>query len=238
MTTERSEQEEFEAGHPRSVRGGMGFQSRVPSAPEVVAALREGVERVLVPAVSQLGKRLRWGVLVLRGDDDLDRPGVGYSPGLDWAAVEAAGDVPGRAPASSIAVFAELTDPAPWPPDMRWTPVRTSALFLSRAGAPLTVELAVQHWAVGGRTAHVAGELRDWAPDAAATLGADTGYVTLDFGSVGSGVGALEHLTGVLSGRRRFTDRLWDYGWWVLLNPAHLARMGGMRRATPLPHLL
>lgn len=221
----------WENGPEVALFGGVAVQSSHPAEADVVAVLRDGVERVVQHS---MGVELTWFTSAIRQDDDLEsgKPGVTGRDGLDWDFVSSRRGDPG-----SIVVTACPTALLGyhWHPKHQVVAVHASfptfAQWAGRDVGGLRVGVSMHRWAMygGGQDlVRVTGPLSYWLLDAADALGADTGYITLDQVSAQNDQSPWERVTGFSPGARDVTSTLWGYGWGTLLPPVHLDRIGGL----------
>ena len=205
--------------------GGVAVQSSRPSDEDVVAVLRNGVERVVAQC---MGIDLSWTTSAIVSSDDLhsETSGTGRQ-GIDWEFALGRGE-----PLESVTLMATATamEGYHWHP--KWLPVVVDAhLPHGRgAGSGLVVGLSMHRWAMydgGADLVRAAGFLEPWLLEAAERLGADTGFVTLDRVSANDVESPWERATGIGPSARDVTRTLWSYGWGTLLAPVHVEAVGG-----------
>ena len=213
--------------------GGVAVQSHRPAEADVIAVLRDGVERVVQHS---MGIDLSWFTSAIRLDDDLEsgRPEVTGREGLDWDFVRSR---EGALIGVTVGARATALLPYHWHPKLRVVTVHARfPQYVSWAGREvggLTIGLSMHRWAMYGGGVdlrRVTGPLTDWLLAAADALGADTGYVTLDTVDAQNDFSPWERVTGCGPAARDVTSTLWGYGWGTLLSPVHLDRIGGVER--------
>lgn len=211
--------------------GGVITQSSCRAESDVVAVLRDGLERVVQRS---MGVELTWATIVIRNDDDLQsvEDGVIGRNSLDWDFVSSRKGDP-----RSISLTARATAllPYPWHPKCMVATVHASfPTYVERLGRDvggMTVALSMQRWAMyggGEDLVRVTGPLSDWLLGAAETLGADTGFVTLDQVDASYEQSPWERVTECSPAARDVARTLWGYGWGTLLSSVHLGAIGGM----------
>lgn len=212
--------------------GGVAVQSHRPAEADVIAVLRDGVERVVQYS---MGIDLSWFTSAIRLDDDLEsgQPGVTGGEGLDWDFVRSR---EGALVGVTLGARATALLPYHWHPKLRVVTVHARfPRFVSWAGREvggLRIGLSMHRWAMygGEDLRRVTGPLTDWLLAAADALGAETGYVTLDTVDAQNDFSPWERVTGCSPAARDVTSTLWGYGWGTLLSPVHLDRIGGFER--------
>lgn len=217
--------------------GGLTVQSRRPAAADVIAVLRDGVERVVQHS---MGIDLSWFTSAIRLDDDLEsgQPELTGRERLDWDFVRSR---EGALIGVTLSALATALLPYHWHPKRGVVTVdATFPRYVPRADREvggLTIRLSMHRWAMyggGEDLRRVTGPLTDWLLDAAEALGADTGYVTLDTVDAQNDFSPWERVTGCSPVQRDVTATLWGYGWGTLLSPVHLDSIGGVERLEEL----
>lgn len=219
--------------------GGVAVQSSRPSDEDVVAVLRDGVERVVHQCT---GIELTWTTVATVASDDLsseDTDAVAR-PGIDWDFAVGRGEPLRTVTLLGMATALEGYD---WHP--KWLPVTLHAHFPVTVahgrgdGGGLVIGMSMHRWAMyggGEDLVRVADLLTPWVLDAADRLSADTGFATLDQVSAEDGQSPWERVTGCGPSYRDVTRTLWGYGWGTLLSPVHVEAVGGraaLRDALP-----
>ncbi|QWZ09245.1 hypothetical protein KRR39_05515 [Nocardioides panacis] len=118
------------------------------------------------------------------------------------------------------------------PPDPTVNPVNAVARLLP--GRPATVAWSVHGWAVRDWSSFVRAATA-WLLDAATSLDAESGYVTLDVVDAVQPESAWEIVAQVSPADRDFERTVWGYGWGTLLSAAHADAVGGSDRLLEVP---
>ncbi|WP_129336398.1 hypothetical protein [Cellulomonas endophytica] len=225
-------------GREPAVLGGVAVAEAPAEADAVRHVLRRAVEDVVAACV---GVDLTWWVQATTVADDLadPRPGLTGRDGLDWAFLAERGAGAPLRTMTAGALATALVD-HPEHPQRPVAEVHAAWPVPTAAGpvGGLTVAVHVQRWAMYGGGAdlvRVTDRLVPWLLDAATTLGAGTGFVTLDRVRADDAESPWERVVGSSPGRRDLRRRLWGHGWGTLLGPEHLRAVGGEAALRALP---
>ena len=215
----------------RRLLAALAVQGGRPAPGDLVGALASAVDDVVVPALGVEG--LHWRTTIVKRTDDLERRPPPFLPGREWSAAAAVG------PELFESVSAEgvVSDRSALPPDPRQSPVRALAHVPTGGRGPATIAVSMHEWAlVGGYVGReIAQALSRWLLGAAERLGAQTGYVTLDFVDAWDGMSAWEQAVQAPPAQRDVSRTVWGYGWGTLLSSSHAAAIGGVGALSAVP---
>jgi hypothetical protein len=200
---------------------------RPPADPRAaVDALARAVEEVVVPAMFV---DLDWRTTVITPADDLERGGGRQAAGRWWDLLHGAA---GRLESGGIAGLRQDVPHDLLPPDPTVNPVNAVARLLP--GRPATLAWSVHRWAVRDWASFVPAAV-GWLLDAATSLGAGSGYVTLDVVDAGQHESAWEVVAQVSPAASDFERAVWGYGWGTLLSAEQADAVGGSDRLRQVP---
>jgi hypothetical protein len=200
---------------------------RPPADPRAaVDALARAVQEVVLPAMFV---DLDWRTTVITPADDLERSGGRQEAGRWWDLLLGAA---GRLESGGIAGLRQDVPHDLLPPDPTVNPVNAVARLVP--GRPATLAWSVHRWAVRDWASFVPAAV-GWLLDAATSLGAGSGYVTLDVVDAVQPESAWEVVAQVSPADRDFERAVWGYGWGTLLSAAQADAVGGSDRLRQVP---
>ena len=211
---------------PQRLLVGVALDGPLAVPRSAVDELARAVEEVVLPA---LFVELDWRTTTITPDDDLERGRGTRSRRRDWDALRSAA---AHLESGGVAGLRQDVPHDLLPPDPTVNPVNAVARLLP--GRPATIAWSVHRWAVQDWTSFVAAAAT-WLLESATSLGAASGYVTLDVVDAVQPESAWEIVTRVPPADRDLRRYLWGYGWGTLLSPAHVAAVGGSDAVQSVP---